>query len=171
MNRQRNNKAENSGPELVEKLIKLNRTAKVVKGGQRFSFSALTVVGDQKGNVGFGFGKANDASEAIKKSIAKAKTRMVKLPLKNGTLPHEISGKYKGAKVLLLPACEGTGIIAGGTVRAIMEAAGATDVLSKSLGSSTTVNVVRAVFGAAEKLMDGRAIAKSRGKTLTDVWG
>lgn len=171
MNRQRNNKAENSGPELVEKLIKLNRTAKVVKGGRRFSFSALTVVGDQKGNVGFGFGKANDASEAIKKSIAKAKTRMVKLPLKNGTLSHEISGKYKGAKVLLLPACEGTGIIAGGTVRAIMEAAGATDVLSKSLGSSTTVNVVRAVFGAAEKLMDGRAIAKSRGKTLTDVWG
>ena len=171
MNRQRNNKAENSGPELVEKLIKLNRTAKVVKGGRRFSFSALTVVGDQKGNVGFGFGKANDASEAIKKSIAKAKTRMVKLPLKNGTLPHEISGKYKGAKVLLLPACEGTGIIAGGTVRAIMEAAGATDVLSKSLGSSTTVNVVRAVFGAAEKLRDGRAIAKSRGKTLTNVWG
>ena len=134
MNRQRNNKAENSGPELVEKLIKLNRTAKVVKGGRRFSFSALTVVGDQKGNVGFGFGKANDASEAIKKSIAKAKTRMVKLPLKNGTLPHEISGKYKGAKVLLLPACEGTGIIAGGTVRAIMEAAGATDVCRKTYG-------------------------------------
>ena len=171
MNRQRNNKAENSGPELVEKLIKLNRTAKVVKGGRRFSFSALTVVGDQKGNVGFGFGKANDASEAIKKSIAKAKTRMVKLPLKNGTLPHEISGKYKGAKVLLLPACEGTGIIAGGTVRAIMEAAGATDVLSKSLGSSTTVNVVSAVFGAAEKLMYGRAVATSPGKKLTDVGG
>lgn len=171
MNRQRNNRAENSGPELVEKLIKLNRTAKVVKGGRRFSFSALTVVGDQKGNVGFGFGKANDASEAIKKSIAKAKTQMVKLPLKNGTLPHEISGKYKGAKVLLRPACEGTGIIAGGTIRAIMEAAGATDVLSKSLGSSTTVNVVRAVFGATEQLIDGKTIAKNRGKSLTDVWG
>lgn len=171
MKRQKNDKAENQGTELVEKLLRLNRTAKVVKGGRRFSFSALTVVGDQKGNVGFGFGKANDASEAIKKSIVKAKSRMIKLPLKNGTIPHEVSGKYKGAKVLLRPACEGTGIIAGGTIRAIMEAAGATDVLSKSLGSSTTVNVVRAVFGATEKLMDGKAISKCRGKALAELWG
>lgn len=170
-NYKRKNKQEQQGPELLERLITLNRTAKVVKGGRRFSFSALTVVGDQNGNIGFGFGKANDASEAIKKSIAKAKTKMVKIPIKNGTIPHEVSAKYKGASVLLRPACEGTGIIAGGTVRAIMEAAGATDILSKSLGSSTTVNVVRAVFIATSKLMDGKAVAKARGKTLANLWG
>src|SRR5690554_3135922 len=100
--------------EFVEKLVKLNRTAKVVKGGRRFSFSALTVVGDKKGRVGFGFGKANDVSEAIRKSIEKAKKNMVVLPLKNGTIPHKIQAKYKGSSVLLLPACSGTGIIAGG---------------------------------------------------------
>lgn len=170
-NNNRKRKPEQTGPELVEKLIKLNRTAKVVKGGRRFSFSALTVVGDQKGNIGFGFGKANDASEAIKKSIAKARSKMVKIPLKNGTIPHEVSAKYKGASVLLRPACEGTGIIAGGTIRSIMEAAGASDILSKSLGSNTTVNVVRAVFIATSKLMDGKAIAKGRGKTLENLWG
>lgn len=167
----RKNKTEHSGPELVEKLVKLNRTAKVVKGGRRFSFSALTVVGDRNGNIGYGFGKANDASEAIKKSIEKAKAKMVHIPLKNGTLPHEVSGKFKGSYVLLRPACEGTGIIAGGTVRAIMEAAGATDVLSKSLGSSSAVNVVRAVFGATSQLMDGKTVAKARGKTMNELWG
>ena len=155
----------------VEKLVKLNRTAKVVKGGRRFSFSALTVVGDQKGRVGYGFGKANDVSDAIRKSIEKAKANMVKFPLKNVHIPHELQGKYKGSSVLLLPACSGTGIIAGGTVRAIMEAAGATDVLSKSLGSSSAVNVVKATFDAAGLLMDGKTTAKNRGKTLADVWG
>ena len=112
--------------EFIEKLVKLNRTAKVVKGGRRFSFSALTVVGDQKGRVGYGFGKANDVSDAIRKSIEKAKANMVTFPLKNGTIPHEVQGKFKGSSVLLRPACSGTGIIAGGTIRAIMEAAGAT---------------------------------------------
>ena len=122
--------------EFVEKLIKLNRTAKVVKGGRRFSFSALTVVGDQKGRVGFGFGKANDVTEAIKKSIDKAKRNLVMVPIKNGTIPHDILGTYKSSSVLLKPACSGTGIIAGGPVRAVLEAAGATDVLAKSLGSN-----------------------------------
>ncbi|MBU3850341.1 MAG: 30S ribosomal protein S5 [Candidatus Treponema excrementipullorum] len=157
--------------EFVEKLIKLNRTAKVVKGGRRFSFSALTVVGDQKGRVGFGFGKANDVTEAIRKSIDKAKRNLVTVPIKNGTIPHDILGKYKSSSVLLKPACSGTGIIAGGPVRAVLEAAGATDVLAKSLGSNTSVNVVRATFNAVENLMDARAVAKNRGKTLKDLWG
>ena len=157
--------------EFVEKLIKLNRTAKVVKGGRRFSFSALTVVGDQKGRVGFGFGKANDVTEAIRKSIDKAKRNLVTVPIKNGTIPHDIVGKYKSSSVLLKPACSGTGIIAGGPVRAVLEAAGATDVLAKSLGSNTSVNVVRATFNAVENLMDARAVAKNRGKTLKDLWG
>jgi small subunit ribosomal protein S5 len=155
----------------VEKLVKLNRTAKVVKGGRRFSFSALTVVGDSNGHVGFGFGKANDVTEAIRKSVEKAKRNMISVPLKNGTIPHEILGKYKGSSVLLKPACSGTGIIAGGAVRAVLEAAGATDVLSKSLGSSSAVNVVRATFEAARDLMDARTVARNRGKSLKDLWG
>ncbi len=157
--------------EFVERLVKLNRTAKVVKGGRRFSFSALTVVGDQKGRVGFGFGKANDVSEAIRKSIDKAKASMIVIPLKNGTIPHETLGRCKGASVLLRPARSGTGIIAGGAVRAIMEAAGATDVLSKSLGSNSAVNLVRATFDATASLMDARKIAEGRGKSLGEMWG
>lgn len=157
--------------EFVEKLIKLNRTAKVVKGGRRFSFAALTVVGDKKGRVGFGFGKANDVTEAIRKSIDKAKRNLITVPLKNGTIPHEIQAEYKSSSVLLMPACSGTGIIAGGPVRAIMEAAGATDVMSKSLGSNTSVNVVRATFEACKKLMNARTTAKNRGKALNDMWG
>jgi small subunit ribosomal protein S5 len=157
--------------QFVEKLVKLNRTAKVVKGGRRFSFSALTVVGDTKGLVGFGFGKANDVTEAIRKSFEKARRNLIRVPLKNGTIPHEILGNYKGASVLLKPACSGTGIIAGGAVRAVMEAAGATDMLSKSLGSKSAVNVVRATFEAVNKLLDGRAIARSRGRSLKDLWG
>jgi len=157
--------------EFVEKLVKLNRTAKVVKGGRRFSFSALTVIGDRKGNVGYGFGKANDVSEAIRKSIDKAKRNMVKLPVKNGTIPHEVTGLFKASRVLLKPACSGTGIIAGGPVRAIMEAGGVTDVLSKSIGASSQYNVVKATFDCISKMMDAKAIAKNRGKSLNDLWG
>jgi len=157
--------------EYVEKLVKLNRTAKVVKGGRRFSFSALTVVGDQKGKVGFGFGKANDVSEAIRKSIDKAKRNMVFVPIKNGTIPHEIQASFKSSEVLLRPACSGTGLIAGGAVRAVLEAAGATDVLSKSIGSSSSVNVIRATFVAIKNLMDAKTVAKNRGKALKDLWG
>jgi small subunit ribosomal protein S5 len=157
--------------EFVEKLVKLNRTAKVVKGGRRFSFSALTVVGDRKGKVGYGFGKANDVSEAIRKSIDKAKRSLVDLPVKNGTIPHEITGLFKASRVLLKPACSGTGIIAGGPVRAIMEAGGVTDVLSKSIGASSQYNVVKATFDSIGKLMDAKAIAKNRGKSLKELWG
>jgi small subunit ribosomal protein S5 len=157
--------------EFVEKLVKLNRTAKVVKGGRRFSFSALTVIGDRKGKVGFGFGKANDVSEAIRKSIDKAKRNMIKLPVKNGTIPHEVTGYFKASRVLLKPACSGTGIIAGAPVRAIMEAGGVTDVLSKSIGASSQYNVVKATFDCISKMMDARAISKNRGKSLNELWG
>jgi len=157
--------------EFIEKLVKLNRTAKVVKGGRRFSFSALTVIGDRKGNVGYGFGKANDVSEAIRKSIDKAKRNMVKLPVKNGTIPHEVTGFFKASQVLLKPACSGTGIIAGGPVRAIMEAGGVTDVLSKSIGAASQYNVVKATFNCISKMMDAKSIAKNRGKSLNELWG
>ena len=157
--------------EFVEKLVKLNRTAKVVKGGRRFSFSALTVIGDRKGRVGFGFGKANDVSEAIRKSIDKAKRNMIKLPVKNGTIPHEVTGFFKASQVLLKPACSGTCIIAGGPVRAIMEAGGVTDVLSKSIGASSQYNVVKATFNCISKMMDAKTVARNRGKSLNELWG
>ena len=157
--------------EFVEKLVKLNRTSKTVKGGRRMSFSALTVVGDKKGRIGFGFGKANDVTEAIRKSLDKAKSNLITLPIKNGTIPHEIIGKYKSSAVLLKPACPGTGIIAGGAVRAVMDAAGVTDVISKSQGSRTSVNVVRATFNAVSEMMNARSVAQNRGKTLKDMWG
>ena len=157
--------------EFIEKLVKLNRTAKVVKGGRRFSFSALTVIGDRKGNVGYGFGKANDVSEAIRKSIDKAKRNMIKLPVKNGTIPHEVTGAFKASRVLLKPACSGTGIIAGGPVRAIMEAGGVTDVLSKSIGAASQYNVVKATFDCISRMMDAKSIAKNRGRSLNELWG
>lgn len=171
MEHQKNFDKDPKEKEFVEKLVTLKRTSKTVKGGRRMSFAALTVVGDQKGRVGYGFGKANDVSEAIKKSIDKAKKNLIAVPIKNGTIPHDVIGKYKSSSVLLKPACSGTGIIAGGAVRAILEAAGATDVLSKSLGSSTSVNVVRATFDAIERMMNASSIAKNRGKTLDELWG
>ena len=171
MEHQKNFDKDPKEKEFVEKLVTLNRTCKTVKGGRRMSFSALTIVGDQKGRVGYGLGKANDVSEAIKKSIDKAKRNLVVLPLKNGTLPHEVLGKYKSSSVLLKPACSGTGLIAGGTVRAIMDAAGATDLISKSLGSSSAVNVVRATFDAIVNIMDAKKVAANRGKTLDELWG
>jgi len=157
--------------EYIEKLVKLNRVAKVVKGGRRFSFSALVVVGDGKGNVGYGFGKANDVSEAIRKSIEKAKKSMVKIPVKKNTIPHKVTGKFKSAEVLLKPAAPGTGIIAGGPVRAVMEAGGINDILSKSLGSKNTMNILKAVFNGFDNLMDARTVANERGKTLAELWG
>lgn len=159
------------GMDYVENLVKLNRVAKVVKGGRRFSFSALVVVGDKSGKVGYGFGKANDVSEAIRKSIEKAKKRMITVPVQKSTLPHPIIGRFKSAKVVLKPASPGTGIIAGGPVRAVMEAAGVSDVLSKSLGSDNSMNIVKAVFAGLESILDARKVAKARGKTLSEMWG
>jgi small subunit ribosomal protein S5 len=157
--------------EFSEKLISLNRTAKVVKGGRRFSFSALVVVGDRRGRVGFGFGKANDVAEAIRKSMDKAKHSLVSVNIKHSTLPHEFQAKFKSAKELLRPAAPGTGVIAGGPVRAIMEAAGVHDVLSKSLGSRNPINIVKATFGCLAQMMDAKIVAKNRGKSLMDIWG
>lgn len=171
MERQNKFDKEREPKEFIEKLVKLNRTSKTVKGGRRMSFSALTVVGDQKGRVGYGFGKANDVSEAIRKSVDKAKRNLVMVPMKNGTLPHEVIGKFKSSAILLKPACPGTGIIAGGPVRAIMDAIGATDVISKSQGSRSSVNVVRATFDGLANLMDAKVIASNRGKSLQDMWG
>ena len=171
MEHQKNFDKDSKEKEFVEKLVTLKRTSKTVKGGRRMSFAALTVVGDQNGRVGYGFGKANDVSEAIKKSIDKAKKNLITMPIKNGTIPHDVIGKYKSSSVLLKPACSGTGIIAGGAVRAILEAVGATDVLSKSLGSSTSVNVVRATFDAIAHMMNAGSVAKNRGKTLDELWG
>ncbi|NNM55043.1 MAG: 30S ribosomal protein S5 [Spirochaetales bacterium] len=157
--------------EYVEKLIRLNRVAKVVKGGRRFSFSAMVVVGDKNGNVGYGFGKANDVSEAIRKSVEKAKRNMITVPVRNGTLPHELNTTYKSSRVLLKPAAPGTGIIAGGHVRAVMEAVGIRDVLSKSIGSGNSVNVVKTVFRGFVEMMDGKKMSIGRGKALKDLWG
>lgn len=157
--------------EYIEKLVKLNRVAKVVKGGRRFSFSALSVVGDGKGSAGYGFGKANDVSEAIRKSIERARRNMKKYNIKKNTIPHEMQVRYKSSKILIKPAAPGTGIIAGSPVRAVMEAVGVHDILSKSLGSSNAINIVKATFQALDMMMDAKRLAGNRGKPINEIWG
>lgn len=160
-----------SDGDLFEKLVKLNRVAKVVKGGRRFSFSALIVVGDRNGRAGFGMGKANYVADAIAKGIERAKANMVRIPLRKNTVPHELVGEYKAAEVLLKPASAGTGIIAGGPVRSVMEALGIRDVLAKSMGASNPMNIVKAVFDALSQIVDPKVIAANRGKSLAEMWG
>ncbi len=152
--------------ETTEKVVFINRCAKVVKGGRRFSFSALIVSGDQKGKVGVGFGKANEVSEAIRKATDASKKRMVKIAVQENTIPHEVTGEFGGGRVLLRPASPGTGVIAGGGVRAVLEAVGIRDVLAKSLGSSNHANVVNATIAALSQLRPKEEIFKLRGKTL-----
>lgn len=155
--------------ELTEKVVFINRSAKVVKGGRRFNFSALVVVGDKKGRVGVGLGKAGEVADAIKKGGEAARSEMVSVSLKDATIPHEVFSRYCGAKILLRPASPGTGVIAGKTVRAVLESAGVRDVLSKSLGSKNAANVVKATLNALLSLRLREDIYKSRGLQIKKV--
>jgi small subunit ribosomal protein S5 len=165
------NEVQETEEQFTEKLVKLNRVAKVVKGGRRFSFSALVVVGDKKGHVGVGYGKANEVSEAIRKGVEKAKKNVVEINLKGNTIPHEVYGRFKSGKVVLKPASPGTGIIAGGPVRAVVEQAGIRDILTKSLGTSNALNVVKATMDGLQKLMSMNRVLEVRGKTFKELLG
>ena len=156
--------------ELKERVVAINRVAKVVKGGRRFSFSAIVVVGDGNGVVGYGLGKANEVTDAITKGVDDAKKNLIKIPVLKGTVPHAILGKYSGGFVLVKPASPGTGVIAGGAMRAVLESAGIKDVLAKSRGSSNPHNVVKATFDALLKMRDPFSVAQQRGISLEKVY-
>jgi small subunit ribosomal protein S5 len=168
--RDRKDKSEERDSEFTDKLVHINRVAKVVKGGKRFGFAALVVVGDQKGRVGFGHGKAREVPEAVRKATEGAKRGLIRVPLREGrTLHHDVDGRWGAGKVVLRTAPPGTGIIAGGPMRAVFESLGMQDVVAKSKGSSNPYNMVRATFDALKKQASPRAVAARRGKKVSDV--
>jgi small subunit ribosomal protein S5 len=164
------NRVKPTETELKEKLVSLNRVAKVTKGGRTFSFAAIVVVGDGDGTVGHGLGKARDVSESIAKAVDDAKKNLIKIPMHKGTIPHEQKGKYGAGKVLIKPAADGTGVIAGGAMRAVLEIAGVQNVLAKSQGSSNPHNVVKATIDALEKLRSPMLVAKQRNISMEKLF-
>lgn len=164
------NRVKTADIELKDKLVAVNRVTKVTKGGRTFSFSAIVVVGDENGIVGHGLGKAKEVTEAISKGIDDAKKNLIRVPILHGTVPHIQKGKFSGARVMLRPASEGTGVIAGGAMRAVLESVGVHNVLAKSQGSSNPHNVVKATMDALSKMRDAASVARQRGLTIDQVF-
>jgi small subunit ribosomal protein S5 len=157
--------------DLEERVVTINRVSKVVKGGRRMRFAALVVVGDKNGYVGFGTGKAQEVPEAIKKAVDDAKKNLIKVPIVGTTIPHEINGRFGSGNVLMKPATEGTGVISGGPIRAVLELAGVGDILTKSLGANTPINMIRATITGLENLKTAEEVAKLRGKSVEELLG
>jgi|SRR5699024_8238137 len=166
-----NNTMDPNKLDLEERVVTINRVSKVVKGGRRMRFAALVVVGDKNGYVGFGTGKAQEVPEAIKKAVDDAKKNLIKVPIVGTTIPHEINGRFASGNVLMKPATEGTGVISGGPIRAVLELAGVGDILTKSLGANTPINMIRATINGLENLKTAEEVAKLRGKSVEELLG